>query len=133
MVKIIRVVFTGRTYWHSQEHQTLRRFRLGSQTKLVQIKDPSTGKPAMQASREVVIQVVCADGVTYRFVHDAGLTDEPSRQVCVHGKRFDIDRFAELPPEVEAAHRRARRRARAALRVMRAEFAALPTYRPMPK
>lgn len=60
------VTVSGSTEWNSEEYKTVNRFRFGSQTIKVAVKDEA-GKPAMKPTRFLTISVLCADGVAYRF------------------------------------------------------------------
>lgn len=124
-IQIRRVVLVGSTTWDTSEYRTLGRFR-GSIDKLVAVRD-GKGKLAAKATRLVVIWVVCEDRVAYRFEHtleDAKLS-EPSCTVRVHGYSHNVCED-ELPLLVAVAARRAARRVRALLRLLRAEALALP-------
>lgn len=128
------VTVTGATEWSSEEYKTVQRFSRGSQTIKVLVKDEA-GKPAMRPTRFITISVLCVDGVAYRFIyHVTGrhMADQPLRYVRVHGHSYDLPSYQALPEAIEAPHQDARRRCHAMLRIMSAQVAGLPKFRPLP-
>jgi hypothetical protein len=143
--EITRVTVVGSTEWHSSEYRSVGRFH-GSTTLPVKVKDEK-GKPAMAASRWIRIFVRCADGISYRFIIDpfdvisrdggASYQHDPSASVLVHGHWVSFEHWRSprdyLPRTVFEAYRTCVLRLRVCARVMREQFRALPTYKPIPK
>lgn len=127
---ISKIVVRGSTEWSAKEEKSVGRFARGSQRIQVQVKDDK-GKPAYRARRLIAIWVCCADGVSYRFGNDADMRHDPSINIHLHGTSFHVSSFDDdaVPVNVRAAYARTARKVRACLRIMRAEFAALPAYR----
>lgn len=128
---ILRTVVMGATSWSAEEWRTVRAFR-GSRTATCAVKD-AAGKLAEAATRRVIIRVVCADGVVYRFEHDAAMTvpGDGSKSLVIHGQAYDVNQYTDFPAAVMAAHAKASRKVKACLRILRAEVAALPVFRPI--
>ena len=128
------VTVSGSTEWNSEEYKTVNRFRFGSQTIKVAVKDEA-GKPAMKPTRFLTISVLCADGVAYRFTyHVTGrhMAERPMRYIRVHGHNYELPSYQDVPEAIETLHQDARRRCHAMLRIMSAQIAALPKFRPLP-
>ena len=127
---IARVTVTGRTEWSSTTWKTVYRFR-GSRQQEVKVRDKK-GKPAMSARYLVNIWIVCADGVSYQFTHDLDMNGEVGCYMHVHGMRVPLSSY-NLPVNVSAAHKRARLRVKACLRIMQRDVASMPRFRALPK
>lgn len=125
--QIIRIVVKGETSWSAEEHRTIGAFR-GSRSKVCAVKDLN-GKRAEAATRRIVILIIAADGVIYRFEHDATMSDDGCKSLVIHGQSYDVRGYVDFPASVMAAHAKTARKVKACLRIMRAEVAALPAFR----